>query len=233
MLRTTTVVLVVILCAASFAFCPMSKAATGPKLHLPENSFRFDQIAEGMEIVHDFVFYNHGDEELHIIDIEWHCGCTAATGTPRILPGEKGHIRVNFNSEGYGGQEVKETVVVRTNDPQRPVLDLVVTGKVSKFVEIRPEHVILKGKAGTDLALDIEILPNKEYPFTILSLKTKRDDLIACELVQRCDTDSGKGCVVRVQNLKESSGRYAEIITVQTDSEVKPSFPIFVVGRLQ
>ncbi|MFN2352948.1 MAG: OS_HP2 family (seleno)protein [Desulfopila sp.] len=233
MLRTTMVVLVAILSAAGFALCPLSEAATGPKLRLPENSFRFDQIVEGMEVVHDFILHNDGDEVLHIIDMEWHCGCSAATGTSRILPGEKGHISVSFNSEGYGGQDIKEKVVVRTNDPQRPVFDLVITGKVGRFAKIRPQHVLLKGRAGTSPTQDVEILPNTEYPFTILSLQTRRDDLIDCRLVRRCDNESGKGCVLRVQNLKKDSGRYAEIITVQTDSAVQPSFPIFVVGRLQ
>ncbi len=32
----------------------------------------------------------------------------------------------------YGGRQKRETVRVRTNDPARPLLNLVVTGKVDK-----------------------------------------------------------------------------------------------------
>jgi hypothetical protein len=104
-----------------------------------------------------------------------------------------------------------------------------VTGKVNKFVKVKPTQVRLEGQAGTPLAVEIEILPNKDYPFTILGVQTQRKDVVGCELVEQCDTATNR-CVLRVENLKTTKGRYTDTITVRTDNAVKPSFAIAVIG---
>jgi hypothetical protein len=122
---------------------------------------------------------------------------------------------------------------VQTNDPAQPLLSLVVTGKVVKFVETRPAQVRLEGQAGTPLSVDVEILPNKDYPFAILEVRTQRNDTIRSELVEQCNTGNDSRCVIRVENLKATSGRYADTITVRTDNAAKPSFSIPVVVIIQ
>lgn len=114
-----------------------------------------------------------------------------------------------------------------------PTLTLVVTGKVEKFVEIRPAQVLLEGQAGTPLAVEVEILPNKNYPFSILGVKPQRSDVVRTELVEQCNSGENSRCVIRVENLNAASGRYADTITVQTDNAVRPSFSIPVVGVIQ
>jgi hypothetical protein len=42
-------------------------------------------------------------------------------------------------------------VHIETNDPNRPRLDLAVSGTVEKFAKIRPERVFLGGSVGTPL----------------------------------------------------------------------------------
>lgn len=119
---------------------------------------------------------------------------------------------------------------MQTDDPAQPLLNLVVTGQVVKFVEIRPAQVRLEGQAGIPLTAEVEILPNKDFPFTILEVLTKRDDVIRSELVEQCNTGSNARCLIRVENLRTTSGRYADTITVRTDNAARPSFPISVVG---
>jgi hypothetical protein len=122
-------------------------------------------------------------------------------------------------------------VDIQTNDPNHPSLQLVVTGKVEKFVDIRPSTVHLEGRAGSPLAVEVEIQPNKDHPFTILGVQTQRNDLIRCKLVEKC----GKGknrCILRVENLQTTSGTYTDTITVRTDNIARPSFTIGVVGTI-
>lgn len=118
---------------------------------------------------------------------------------------------------------------VQTNDPSQPSIPLTVTGKVNKFVEVRPAQVRLEGQAGTPVVVEVEILQNKDYPFTILGVQTQRKDVVRCELVEQCNT-AGNRCVLRVENVKTTKGRYADTITVRTDNAVKPSFAIVVIG---
>lgn len=117
---------------------------------------------------------------------------------------------------------------MQTNDPAQPFLSLIVTGKVVKFVETRPAHVRLEGQAGAPLSIDVEILPNKDFPFTILGVQSNGNDTVRGELMEQCKSDTNR-CVVRVENLKTSSGRYADSIIVLTDNTAKSSFTIPVV----
>jgi len=126
---------------------------------------------------------------------------------------------------------MREVVVVQTNDPVRPLFELVVAGKVEKFVEIHPQKALLRGKAGEPLAIEIKIKRNRKYPFKILEVRTERDDRIRARLVEGGNSDNN--CIIRVENLKKTKGRYAAILTVHTDHPEKPSFPIFVVGIIQ
>ena len=109
------------------------------------------------------------------------------------------------------------------------MINLVVTGKVVKFAEIRPRYVRLEGKVGTPLTMEIEIRQNKDFPFVILDILTKRDDLVRCELIKQC-TPENNSCLLRVENLKSTSGRYSDAITIGTDNIEHPNLIVPVVG---
>ncbi len=109
------------------------------------------------------------------------------------------------------------------------MINLVVRGKVVKFAEIHPKHVRLEGKVGTPVTMEIEILQNKDYPFVIIDILTKRDDVVRCELVKQC-SPVDNSCILRVENLKTTSGRYSDAITIRTDNVQHPYLIVPVVG---
>lgn len=43
---------------------------TGPKAYLPENVYEFAPVMEGLQVVHEFVVHNKGDEPLNILNIK-------------------------------------------------------------------------------------------------------------------------------------------------------------------
>ncbi len=43
---------------------------SGPKAYLPENIYEFAPIMEGLEVVHEFVVRNKGDEPLNILKVK-------------------------------------------------------------------------------------------------------------------------------------------------------------------
>lgn len=54
----------------NFGHTATTDSHTGPKAYLPENVFEFPPVPEGVEVVHDFVLYNRGDEPLNILGIK-------------------------------------------------------------------------------------------------------------------------------------------------------------------
>ena len=112
-----------------------------PKIVFEETEYDFGTVERGTKVTHYFVFKNAGDEPLEIKQVRATCGCTAALATKKVLqPGEEGKIKTTFNSRGYAGKIAKR-VIVKTNDPDNPVINLIITGKVQVAYRVLPGFV--------------------------------------------------------------------------------------------
>jgi hypothetical protein len=80
-----------------------------------ESEFDFGTIKQGEVVEHTFTFTNTGKTPLVIENASASCGCTAPdwTKTP-VAPGEKGEVKVRFDSNGKAGQQ-SPTVTIRAN----------------------------------------------------------------------------------------------------------------------
>ncbi|MBS1514949.1 MAG: DUF1573 domain-containing protein [Bacteroidetes bacterium] len=92
--------------------------AGGPKLNFSEKQKDFGKILQGDIVQYEFDFINDGDTTLEITNVQTSCGCTAATvgEKNKYAPGEKGKIRITFNSNGKVGK-IEKTVLVQSNSP--------------------------------------------------------------------------------------------------------------------
>ena len=136
------------------------------------------------------------------------------------------------NRCGCGGRKIRENVRLQTNDPNRPWLDVAVTGVVEKFAEIRPERVRFTGAADQPLFIEVEIIPRKDLPFTIGQIDARSGTFIKHELIRRC-TDGYDRCVLRVENTRKEKGRYVDSLYVRTDSNLRPTISIPVTGMIR
>ncbi|SNS68085.1 Protein of unknown function [Belliella buryatensis] len=103
--------LVLIMVMALFAVAVQAQEKKGAEIIFKEKSIDFGDITQGDKVEHTFVFENTGDVPLVISNVAVTCGCTAPNWpkTP-IAPGEKGEMKVVFNSAGKMG---KQNSVVR------------------------------------------------------------------------------------------------------------------------
>ena len=102
-----------------------------PKAFLPVETFDFGEIPEGLLVCREFTLLNLGDEELVLGTVAPSCACTSAPlPRDRLAPGESLLITVCFDSSGYGGKRVFESVSIRTNDPEQPWIRLGLSGYV-------------------------------------------------------------------------------------------------------
>ncbi|MGC6434698.1 MAG: DUF1573 domain-containing protein [Crocinitomicaceae bacterium] len=68
---------------------------------LLEKVYKFPKTNEGVILNHNFKFENSGDSPLIISDYNVSCACTKVTLPNKpILPGEKGVIKVSFDTKG-------------------------------------------------------------------------------------------------------------------------------------
>lgn len=101
---------------------PNAKYATmdfSKKLH------DFGTINQGDKVKTVFSFTNNGQADLIIVSASGSCGCTVPEypKTP-IKPGEKGDIKVEFNSSGKSGQQNKTVTIVANTVNGNEVLNI-------------------------------------------------------------------------------------------------------------
>jgi hypothetical protein len=101
-----------------------------PKIFIPSESFDFGNIPEGQTVTHNFIIVNTGGDLLKLGQVISSCGCTAAEPEKNELnPGESTTLKVEFNSIGRAGKQVKQISLV-SNDPVNPRIKFVISGNV-------------------------------------------------------------------------------------------------------
>jgi hypothetical protein len=103
---------------------------------------------------------------------------------------------------------------------------------VDNFATITPQHISLRGQAGESIKGMVSIIPEKKYPFKILSAKAESGKNISIQLdeIQKSD---GAAYELKVENLSQQSGRYYDNIVLKTDSQVRPELEVKVYGYLR
>ncbi len=145
-----TIILFFVLCF--FIFSGYLKALNEPKIVFDNKKIDFGRAKQGAELTHNFSFENTGGSLLAIEKIRTSCGCTAALASKETLkPGEKGDVKVTFNTRGYSG-EVSKYVYVYTNDPKNPRVML----SVSAHIEVPPGPKIKLDRTSEDIGLMLE-----------------------------------------------------------------------------
>jgi hypothetical protein len=188
-------------------------------------------VLEAETIVHDFIIENTGTAILEIRRIKTGCGCITSNYTPQLAPGATGSVSISVDTAGYGGREMKQTILLETNDPEQPQATLKLRCRVQRFAEIMPRHILLKGTSGETICARVRVTPTAAYPFRITGIKTDRPGNIRVEVEEAPDGKRGD-YVLRVTNLKTEAKRYVDAIILSTDSDLRPELRIRVYGAI-
>ena len=109
----------------------MSFAEKGPRISFISDHHDFGSVLQGKTVEHTFVFENKGTEDLWIKEVTTSCGCTAALVSSNVVkPGEKGEIKVSYDSQGRAAN-VSRTITVVSNDPVESVKELTISATVT------------------------------------------------------------------------------------------------------
>jgi hypothetical protein len=115
---------------------------SGPAIKFNEEVYDFGTVKVGTKVEHNFEFTNTGTEPLIITNAQGSCGCTVPEYPKAPLKkGEKGSIKVSFDSTGRVGVQEK-TVTITSNATDGPkviyIKGVVEQAAVSTTPEARP-----------------------------------------------------------------------------------------------
>jgi hypothetical protein len=131
------------------------------------------------------------------------------------------------NTENYGGQSIRKTATVSTNDPHRPTLLLTIGGTVKPVATVEPSRLVFQALAGQALRQSVSVTPNPEKPFTVKSMRLKEGRDVQAAL--QSPSSPGEAYVVTVELTRKTPGRIYDMLLLDTDSPTRPllSVPIF------
>ncbi|HMT28651.1 MAG TPA: DUF1573 domain-containing protein [Bacteroidia bacterium] len=91
-----------------------------PVMKFDKEEYNFGAIKQGDKVEYAFEFVNNGKDPLIITEAHGSCGCTVPEWPKEPLKkGEKGTIKVTFNSAGKMGMQDK-TVTITSNAADSP-----------------------------------------------------------------------------------------------------------------
>jgi hypothetical protein len=176
--------------AAMSALAPAGAEATAspPAIVFEREVCDLGSVVQGELPTCDFAFTNGGNGDLRILQVEPTCGCTTALlASPLVHAGERGTIRVVFDTESFAG-EVRKEIIVRSNDPARPAITLRLTALVEAEVEFEPAALTFDGiHPGAVLRQSVALTNRRAEAIRILSISTEPSSY-ACSLPSWTDT---------------------------------------------
>ena len=104
---------------------PAASPAPGPRIAVDPPSFDFGRTLPQKAVTREFSIRNFGDQDLVIESVSTSCGCTVADNLAKkiVKPGGSQPLRVTLTTPAGPGP-LSKSVVVRSNDPGRPLLEI-------------------------------------------------------------------------------------------------------------
>jgi len=169
-----------------------------PKIVVQVPEHDFGDIIQGEKVQHNFSVTNTGGDVLKITNVRASCGCTAALPDKKELaPGESTNIKVEFNSTGRIGKQIK-IVYVKSNDKEHPEIQLKFTCNI-----LKKEQANLQSNSGpvielTNMQFDFGKVPEGKVVDHIFSIKNSGNATLSINEVK-----TSCGCTATVLDKKE------------------------------
>jgi len=169
--------------------------------------------ATDAEGVANFKYENKGTKPVKITSVKSSCGCTvAASQKDQVAPGEKGEVTANFKFGGRTGMQQK-AITVTTDDPDQPVINLMLKAVIPVALEIKPNFVFWEnGEAPKPKTINLKA--GKDITITKLDVTSSGP-----EFTTKVDKGSAPGEFQLTVTPKDTSQMLNATLTI------KPDFP--------
>ena len=204
-----------------------SEVGKQPRIFCEEPTFDFGSRDASETVDHTFVLKNTGTADLEIRRVQPACGCTTAELEKKIVPpGESSRISAKLSLAGRSG-ELQKPILIESNDPANPSLQLVMKGVIGADFEISPSTLVLR-KASPEVAATASVILKslKNEKFEIINAKSESG-----KLKVRWDKFPNENAFQLTANIEEQfqPGQYGDKIIVETNHTTKKQLEIGVI----
>jgi len=212
----------------------VAKAPAAPKIEILPETKDAGTVAKGNVVEATFVVKNTGGADLLISDARPSCGCTVASFDRVIKPGAEGKIHSSVDTKSFSGP-ISKSIVVHSNDPERPQMNLFIKAMVKPFVDVLPQAFVRFSVIKGDTAGQDIILLSEEKGFRPTIAETSQP-YVKAEILQAGDKDkipgrSGEQYKVRINVTPDApEGLLNAPIRIATGVSQQPTIEIPVSG---
>lgn len=109
-------------------------AGPPPKFRCDEPEYKFGTVWATQKVEHTFIIHNDGEGVL-TIQAKPTCGCTIAEYDKTVEPGGQGKVKTILSTGNYT-TAYRKTINVTTNDPEKKMVPLTLSGEVKQKIKI-------------------------------------------------------------------------------------------------
>jgi hypothetical protein len=198
-----------------------------PRILCEEATFDFGSKDSSEIVDHTFVLKNTGTSDLVITAVRPACGCTAAELTQSTIPpSESAKLSAKLTLAGRNGQ-VQKPILIESNDPANPALQLVMKGVIGTDFQITPSTMVLrKDSPDAPATASVIVKSMKNEKLEITDAKSEGG-----KLKVRWDKFPDENSYQITANLEErlAAGQYEDRITLETNHPSRKQLDIGVI----
>jgi len=164
-----------------FISCLLLYVKKSPRIAFPEGTrYDFGIIDEEGLIKHEFLLENQGGSNLEIEDVKTGCGCTSTVLTKKVLaPGEDAKVIASYKGRPVNQRE-KIPIWIISNDPDKPIVQVILTGIVRTKVFWFPKSVSFNCEQGASNQFrEVQCFTNMLGKFEVNKVLTSSDNIAA------------------------------------------------------
>ena len=148
-------------------------------------------VPKGQVVEAEFLIHNAGGSDLVITDARPSCGCTVSSFDKVVKPGADGKVKASVDTKSFSGP-ISKSVLVVSNDPERPQMNLFVKAVVKPFVDVAPQQYVRFSVVKGDAASQDVVLISEEKGFKPTITETAQS-YVKAEITPAGDKDKIAG----------------------------------------
>ena len=196
--------------------------------------YDFGTVARASKQEFDFEFVNPTKQTIQLSSVRASCGCAEPKIMNRtVKPGEKGKVRVSFNTLRFTGQR-KATITVSISSPQWTEVQLVITGNIRQDIVVNPGKVDLKTvMSGKQAKQTIEIKYAGSERWKIKDIRSSNPNIsVKLEETRRSGGRVNYNATI-IMNEKQAAGYVMDQLMFVTNDNRMQEFPVTVSGYVK
>jgi hypothetical protein len=145
-----------------------------PDIEFDHKAFNMGTVSRNQTVEHHFTFKNVGRKPLKIFKIETTCSCFSGRPTrPEVPAGGSAAIIATLEAFKYEGTRPEKMLIVSTNDPDEPAVNLNVRASIIDAAILDPPAVILPNiRSGQGASAEVMLIEEGAQALVIENIKT-------------------------------------------------------------